>query len=224
MSTPISLIALLLTRLVSATDMPITVSQVVTGSPSHVRLTNTSPQAITAWSLATIAVSGDRTHREVYTSDGYLSEVTHGLAGASTKLERLMPGESRELPLDALPEGATVEVIAVVLDDGTAIGAEPAIASIFATRVKERDALRAVVDAFNDVLPTMRGAAALDALKERLTVLAQRDQSIPCRAALDAVQTYARKTNPDEIDQSLRTYADFVKLQYEVAAKHAQRR
>jgi hypothetical protein len=224
MSTPISLIALVCASAVYAPEMPVTVSHVVTGSPSHVRLTNTSPQAVTAWSLATTTVSGDRTHREVYTADGYLSEVTHGLAGASAKLERLLPGESRELPLDPLPEGATVEVIAVVLDDGTAIGDPPAIASIFATRVKERDALRAVVDTFGDVLPTARGAAALDALKERLTVLAQRDQSIPCRAALDAVQTYARKTNPDEIDQSLRTYADFVKREYDVAAKHAQRR
>jgi hypothetical protein len=224
MSTPISFIALMLTAALHGSDMPVTVSQVVTGPSSHVRLTNTSPQAVTAWSLATTSVSGDRTHREVYTSDGYLSEVTHGLAGASTKLERLMPGESRELPLDPLPQGATVEVIAVVLDDGTAIGDEPAIASMFATRVKERDALRAVVDTFNDVLPTMRGAAALDALKERLTVLAQRDQSIPCRAALDAVQAYARKTNPDEIDQSLRTYADFVKREYEVAARNSERR
>jgi hypothetical protein len=61
-------------------------------------------------------------------------------------------------------------------------------------------------------------------MKERLTVLAQRDQSIPCRAALDAVQAYARKNNPDEIDQSLRTYADFVKREYEVAARNSERR
>ena len=220
----ISLSALMLAGVVYASEMPVTVSQLVTGAPSHVRLTNTSRQAVTAWSLATTAVDGDRTHREVYAADGYLSEATHGLPGASAQLERLLPGESRELPLDPLPQGATVEVIAVVLDDGTAIGDEPAIASIFAKRVKERDALRAVVDAFNDVLPTLRGAAALDALRERLTALAQRDESIPCRAALDAVQTYARRNNPDEIDQSLRTYAAFVTREYELAAKHAQRR
>ena len=33
-----------------------------------------------------------------------------------------MPGQSRQIPLDALPAGATVDVIAAVLDDGTAIG------------------------------------------------------------------------------------------------------
>ena len=92
MRTLISLIALLLAGAVYAPEMPVTVSHVVTGAPSHVRLTNTSPQAVTAWSLATTAVSGDRTHREVYTADGYLSEVTHGLAGASAKLERLLAG------------------------------------------------------------------------------------------------------------------------------------
>jgi hypothetical protein len=224
MSMPISVVALVLAGAVYAPEMPVTVSQLVTGSPSHVRLTNTSGQAVTAWSLATTAVSGDRTHREVYTADGYLSEVTHGLPGASERLERLQPGESRELPLDALPTGATVEVIAVVLDDGTAIGEEPAIASIFAKRVKERDALRAVVAAFNDVLPTARGATALDELKERLTVLAQRDESVPCRAALDAVQAYEGRGGADQIDRSLRTYADFVTREADLAARHAQRR
>src|SRR4029077_5888979 len=124
MSTPISFIALMLTAVVHAPDIPVTVSQVVTGSSSHVRITNTSPQAVTAWSLATTSVSGDRTHREVYTADGYLSEVTHGLAGARRNGGRWMPGESRELPLDPLPQGATVEVIAVVLNDGTALGDE----------------------------------------------------------------------------------------------------
>ena len=62
------------------------------------------------------------------------------------------------------------------------------------------------------------------ALQERFAALVQRDDSIPCRAALDAVQNFGRKTNPDEIDQSLRTYADLVKRQYALAAKHATRR
>jgi len=78
MSMPTSLVAFVLAGAVYAPDVPVTVSQLVTGAPSHVRLTNTSRQAVTAWSLATTAVSGDRTHREVYTADGYLSEVTHG--------------------------------------------------------------------------------------------------------------------------------------------------
>jgi hypothetical protein len=224
MSMPTSLVAFVLAGAVYAPEVPVTVSQLVTGAPSHVRLTNTSRQAVTAWSLATTAVSGDRTHREVYTADGYLSEVTHGLPGASDQLERLLPGQSREMPLDPLPAGATVEVIAAVLDDGTAVGDETAIAAIFAKRVKERDGLRAVVDAFNDVLPTARGAAALGALKERLTALAQREESIPCRAALEAVQTYEGRGGADQVDTSLRRYADFVTREYQVAVRHAERK
>ena len=44
-----------------------------------------------------------------------------------------------------------MKVVAAVLDDGTATGEEAAIASIFANRVKERDALKAVVETFNAV-------------------------------------------------------------------------
>jgi hypothetical protein len=202
-----------------------TVSQLVTGPSSHVQITNTGTQAITAWSLvATTHADGGRTHRDIHTVDGYLSEVTHGLPGSSERLERLLPGQSRQFPLDPLPAGATVDVLAVVLDDGTAAGDEQVIASIFAKRVKERDALRAVVDAFNDVLPTTRGTAAVDALRARFTALAQRDESVPCRAALDAVQAVARKGNPDEIDQSLRMYAAFVTREHELAVKHSQRK
>ena len=64
--------------------MPLIVSDVTTGASSHVRITNTASQPVTAWSLAV----DDRidqaagTHREVYTTDGYLSEVTHGLPKA----------------------------------------------------------------------------------------------------------------------------------------------
>src|SRR5262249_40471590 len=120
------------------------VSDVVTGPSSHVRLTNTATQPVTAWSLAaTTASDSGRTHREVYTSDGYLSEVTHGLPGANARLERIMPGESRQVALDPLQPGAMVDLIAAVLDDGTAFGDEEAIAAIFAHRVKERDALPA---------------------------------------------------------------------------------
>ena len=52
--------------------------------------------------------AGGGTHREVYTTDGYLSEATHGLPKAAERLERLMPGEARELPLDPLAAGAKV--------------------------------------------------------------------------------------------------------------------
>jgi hypothetical protein len=206
-------------------EMPLTVSNLVTGAPGHVRITNTSAQPVTAWSLGvTTTPEAGRTHREVYTADVYLSEVTHGLPGSSERLERLLPGDSRELPLDPLPPGATVDVVAAVLDDGTAVGDEQVLAPIFARRVKERDAFRAVVETFNDVLAATRGTAALDALRERLTALAQRDESIPCRAALDAVQTYTRSGNPTEIDQALRTYAAFVTREYELAVKHSRRK
>jgi hypothetical protein len=226
MSMPISLsAAALLATVVYATEMPVTVSNLVTGPKSRVQLTNTSKQPVTAWSLATTTqAEGGRSHREVYTADGYLSEITHGLPGASERLERLLPGQSREITLGPLPEGATVEIIAVVMDDGTASGDEQVIASIFAKRARERDGLKAVVDAFNEVLPARRGPEAVAALKERFAALVQRDDSIPCRAALDAVQSVARKTNPDEVEQSLRTYADLVKRQYDLAAKHATRR
>ena len=205
-------------------EMPVTVSHLVTGTPSHVQVTSASRQPVTAWSLETKVVSGDRTHREVITSDGYLSEATHGLAGAEERLDRLMPGQSREIPLDPLPQGAGVNVIAVVLDDGTAVGDETVIASIFARRAKERDALGEVANGFKDVLQTKQGADALAALRERFAALAQRDDSVPCRAALDAVQNYARKGNAEELNQSLQTYAAFVTKEYELAVKHATRK
>src|SRR5438067_8473213 len=201
---------MLVSAAVSASDMPLAVSDVVTGPQSHVRLTNNARQPVTAWSLAASSPSPNGgTRREVYTADGYLSEVTHGLPGANERLERLMPGESRELPLDPLPAGSTVAVVAAVLDDGTAVGEEAAVASIFTRRVKERDALKAVVDAFADVLLSKHGADALTTLRERFAALAQRDDAVPCRAALDAVQQFQRKTNAEEIDNSLRMYADF---------------
>jgi hypothetical protein len=214
----------LLAAVAYAAEIPLKVSDVVTGPRSHARLTNAGSQPATAWSLAATTTQNGRTHREVYTIDGYLSELTHGLPGSSEHRERLMPGQSRQIPLDPLPAGATVDVIAVVLDDGTAIGDEEALAQIFAKRVKERDALKAVADAFKEILPAKHGAEALAALKQRFSALVQRDDSIPCRAALDAVQTFEQKGPPDQIDQSLRTYADFVTRQYELAAKHAQRR
>ena len=208
-----------------AAEIPVTVSDIVTGASSHVRITNTSRQPVTAWSLAATTEKPEGgTHREVYTTDGYLSEATHGLPKAAERLDRLMPGESRELPLDPLPPGAKVDVVAAVLDDGTAVGEEKALAAIFANRVKERDALKAVVAVFTAVLPEKHGAEALSALRERFSALVQQNDTVPCHAALDAVQAYARKGEADQIDQSLRTYADFVNREYQLAAKHSQRR
>ena len=207
-----------------AAESPVIISDLVTGQSSHVRITNTSRQPVTAWSLAaTTEKPGGGTHREVYTTDGYLSEATHGLPKAAERLERLMPGEARDLPLDPLAAGAKVEVIATVMDDGTAMGDEAALSAIFANRVKERDALKAVVDVFNAVLPAKHGAEALAALKERFSALVERDDNVPCHAALDAVQAYERKAQAPEIDTSLRTYAEFVTKEYQLAVKHSQR-
>jgi hypothetical protein len=225
MSMRIFLSAVLMASVAQASEMPVIISDLVTGASSHVRVTNTSGQPVTAWSIAaTTQASEGRTHREVYTTDGYLSEVTHGLPKAAERLERLMPGQSHELPLDPLPADARVEVIAAVLDDGMAVGEETVLASIFATRAKERDALKAVVDAFSAVLPAKHGADALAALKDRFAALVERDENVACRAALDAVQAYERRASADQIDTSLRTYADFVTREYKLAEKHSQRK
>jgi hypothetical protein len=217
----------LLTAVLSAADFPLVVSHLETGPSAHVDVTNTASQAITAWSLAvTTHPESGRTHREVRTADGYLSDATHGLAGSSEQLEKLPPGASRQLPLDTLPPDASVQVIAVVLDDGTAAGDDEVLTAIFARRAKERDALHGVVDAFTDVLSSSRGAEALTTLQERLTALAERDESLPCRAAIDSVNAYQRQAtaaNADDIDRSLRTYAAFVAREYELAERHSRR-
>ena len=207
-----------------ASETPVIVSDFVSGPSSHVRISNTSRQPVTAWSIAATTPTATGAHREVYTTDGYLSEATHGLPKAAERLERLMPGESRDLPLDPLPEGATIDVVATVMDDGTAIGDEAALASIFKNRVRERDALKAVVDTFNDVLSATHGPEALAALKDRLGALVVKDENVPCRAALDAVQSYERAAQTTRIDASLGTYADFVNREYQLAVKHSRRR
>jgi len=219
------LVALTVAVGVSA-DLPLSTTDLVTGPNSRVTLTNTADQPVTAWALATVThPGGGRTHREVEIADGYLSEATHGLPGAAERLERLAPRQSRQIALDPVPQDATVEVVAVVLDDGTALGEEPIIGEIFARRVKERNALGAVAEAFRDVLRSQQGVAALDALRSRLTTIAQREQSLPCRAALDAVEAYRSKSaDPAAIDQSLGVYAAFVTREYQIAAKHAERK
>jgi hypothetical protein len=219
-------VMILVVHLIAA-ELPLVADHLVTGPKSHVMLTNRANQPITAWALAVITHPDvGRTHREVETVDGYLSEATHGLAGAPARLERLMPGETRDVDLDPLPDGATVEVTAVILDDGTAIGDESVVAPIFARRVRERDALGAVAQTFADVMTSTHGADALDTLRARLDALSIRNE-VPCRAAIDAVDTYKQRVadrTPAQIDGSLRAYAAFVTREWELAKKHAQRR
>src|SRR4051794_38681327 len=89
--------AVAISSVTNVSETPVTVNDVTTGESSHVRVSNTASQPVTAWSIAaTSEKPAGGLHREVYTTDGYLSEVTHGLPRAAERLERLMPGESRE--------------------------------------------------------------------------------------------------------------------------------
>jgi len=214
--------------LTATVDLPLAVGRLITGSKASVQLTNSGNQTITAWCLATTWLVGESTHREIETVDTYLCEVTAGLPGSSPRLDRLLPGQAREVGLDPLPSDARVSVVAVVLDDRTAIGDEGVISSIFMRRVAERDQLAVVVDAFNEVLLRQHGVDALEALSARLRTLATGDVGTPARAALDAVETYRRDAGgarrPEELDDSVRVYAAFVSREYELAKLHSQRR
>ena len=139
---------------IEAADLPVVASHLVTGPNSHVELTNTSDQPVTAWTLVVTAVDKDgTTHRSTETIDAYLSEVTRDFAGMSGKVDRLLPGQAREVPLEPAAAGATAEVTAVILQDGTALGDEETIASVFEHSAKERDQLKEVVGLFDGVLP-----------------------------------------------------------------------
>src|SRR5215472_5430806 len=132
------MVMLLFVAHLAAAEFPLVADHVVTGPKSHVTLTNRANQAVTAWALAvTTHPEAGRTHREVETVDGYLSAVTHGIPGAPERLERLEPGQSREIALDPLPDDAAVAVVAVILDDGTALGEEAIVAPMFERRAKE---------------------------------------------------------------------------------------
>jgi len=138
----------------------------------------------------------------------------------------LQPGETRAMPVDPLPAGVSVQVVAVLLDDNTAYGDEQTIASFFEKRVVERDALKKVVDIFNAALQSQKGAAALQDLKRRFAEGANANESVPHRSARLAVDAWLQRTGAtdDDADRSLRTYVAFVTKQYEAAAKHATRK
>ena len=212
----------------ASADLPVTLSQLVTGPQSHVRLTNTASQPVTAWAVSTITVGADgKTRGEIETVDAYLSEVTDGMPGSTPRLSRLMPGESREFALDPLPAGAKADVIAVVLDDGTGLGDQEVLRGVFERRAAERDSLNAIASIFDEVLANTRGPAAIEALRTRLQAVAQRDASVPVRAAVEAVERYAAQSTArtaEALHESLQAYAQVVKRQSELARKHAQRK
>jgi hypothetical protein len=182
---------------------------------------------VTAWSFVVISPTQTGTHREVHSADVYLSDVTRGLPQSDAHLDWLRPGEARAVPVDAAPPGASVQIVALVLEDGTAFGEPDTVASVFAHRAAERDELKKVVDTFNASLQTKRGAAALDELQQRFAVGAGTEESVPHRSAREAVGSWLQKAksgDEDQVDQSVRSYVAFVTRQYEAAAKHAVRK
>jgi hypothetical protein len=219
-----SAISFLLTLLVA--DLPLTIGAVAPGA-TQVELRNAATQPINAWAFAISSPNASGgIHRVFHSSDVYLSEVTGGLQGAEPHLRLLQAGEKRTVPIDPLPAGASVQVVAVVLDDNTAFGDDQTIASFFEKRVAERDGLKQVVDTFNAALQSQRGMAALQDLKRRFAVAGDAAESVPHRSARLAVDAWLQRTgaSDDDVDRSLRTYADFVTKQYAAAAKHAQRK
>ena len=208
-----------------AADFPAAI-RLLPGAPARIELTNTSNQPITAWSFTVSTPNPNGAHHETHTADVYLSEVTGKLPGAEPHLDRIMPGQSRVLPIDGASAGATVAISALVLQDGTALGDAAAIKTLFEHRALERDQLRSVSETFRTVLAAKRGTAALADLKQQLQALSG-GESVPHRTALDAVDALLRKAqagNEDDADRSAREYAEFVTKQYDAAVAHSRRK
>jgi hypothetical protein len=220
MSTTVALALVLL----AAPTFPVT-ARLVPGATPQVELKNTGDRAVTAWNFVVVSPTANGTHREVHSADVYLSDVTRSLPGAAAHLDWLRPGESRTIPVDTAPAGTSVEIVALVFDDGTALGDPDAIVAVFAHRVAERDELKKVVDTFNASLQNRHGAAALEDLRQRFA--ASGDESVPHHAAREAVETWIQKGTgapEDQVEQPVRSYLAFVTRQYEAAAKHAARK
>src|SRR4029077_9792135 len=140
-----TLVLFAVAALVRAADFPVVAKNFVTGPMSRVEITNTASQPVTAWTLVVTTNGKDGSVRHAAeTIDAYLSEVTRDFPGMSKKVDRLMPGESRVVALGPAAPGSTAEITTVILDDGTAVGDQETIASIFEQRAKERDQLKAV--------------------------------------------------------------------------------
>ena len=208
-----------------AADLPVVASHLATGPGSHVQLANTGSQTVNAWCLAVTTPAGSNgTQQVVETVDAYLSEMTRGVVGMPEQLNALLPGQTREIALDPLPAGATVRVLAVVLEDDTAAGDIDIIRAIFERRVIERDELQRVIGTFADVLGSGRGIPALQELKRRFDVSAP-EESTPHRAARDAVESYLQRVtaeNAEQIEQLLRQYVALVERQHQLAVRHSR--
>jgi len=206
-----------------AGNFPATI-RVMPGSPARVELTNTGNQPITAWSFTVSTPTATGVHREAHAADVYLSEVTGNLPGAPPHLDRIMPGQSRALPVDAAGGDATAQITALILQDGTGLGDAAALKTFFDRRVAERDQLKAVAETFRTVLASKRGTAALEELQQRLRAGAEDTPHRTAREAVDALLQKAKGGGEDEADRSVRTYADFVAKQHETAVAHAPKK
>ena len=199
--------------------------RVMLGSPARIELTNTGTQPITAWSFTVATPTATGVHREGHSADVYLSEVTGHLPGAQPHLDRVMPGQSRALPVDVAGADASVELTALILQDGTGLGDPAALKTFFDHRATEREQLRQVAEVFRTVLASKRGMAALEDVRERLR--SGIDESEPLRTAREAVDALLQKAkagSEDDADRSVRTYADFVAKQYDTAVAHAAKK
>ena len=209
-------------------QLPVVASRLVTGPASHVDLTNTSMQPVTAWTLVVTTTGSDGSvHRSTETIDAYLSEVTREFASSSDRVDRLMPGQTREMALDPAGAGAVAEVTAVILEDGTALGDPEILASVFEHRAKQRDELREVVAVFDAVLPKARGTTALEQLKQGFAVQAAGAESGAHQSAREAVDAYLQRATPanaEAIDQLVRKYADIVRREFDLAERHSKRK
>jgi hypothetical protein len=223
-----ALVVLVRSSFASGEALPVVASRLVTGPASHVDLTNNAVQPVTAWTLVVTTTSQDGTvHRSTETIDAYLSEVTREFAGSPERVDRLMPGQTREIALEPAGTGAVAEVTAVVLEDGTALGDPEILDSVFEHRAKQRDELREVVALFDAVLPKARGTTALEQLRQGFAAQAGPAESGAHQSAREAVDMYLQRATPantDAIDQLIRKYADIVRREYELAERHSKRK
>lgn len=209
-----------------AADPPLTITRASTASQVDLRNTGTRP--INAWAFAVSTPNPNGgIHRVFYSADVYMSEVTGDLQGAAPHLRVLMPSERRAVPVDAMPADATIQTIAVIFDDNSAVGDEQTIAGLFQKRAADRDELKQVVDAFASVLSSARGNAALRSLQQRFAVGGSAEESAPRRSARDAVNAWLQRpagASDADVDRAIQSYVEFVTRQHSVAEKRAARR
>lgn len=212
---------------VLAADPPLVGRLSSAGAPS-VELKNTGAQAVTAWAFAVSTPNAaGGIHREIHSADVYLGEVTRGLPRSPEHLDWLRPNQSRVIPVDAAPPGASVEILAVIIEDGTAWGDAKTLKSFFDHRALERDELGRVVATFDAVLPAQKGVAALEQLQRRFTASTAGEESVPHRSAREAVDAFlqrARAPKGEDVDDAVRKYVEFVRKQHQLAVKHAQQK